>query len=471
MLQVDRTAYRATRFVPAAHPAWPALIGVGALTITGVVASSSPLVVLASGIVSILILVLLWRPGEPPILLLPAFLQLSQVALKPLMTASGGSSLEDLAEFDVDLQSAALFGLAGIAALAVGLRIGAGVALAKDMAIDDWPFRQVLVISLVAIVIGHAINLMAGTSGGARQVVLALAGIKWAGLFALTYAVLRQRQGLRWLIMVVVVEIALGMTGFFADFRLVLFVLVGGAIAAYERLSARSLVAIVSAAVLTLILAVFWTSGKRDYRAFLNAGTGEQVVLRPFDERPEYLTEKAAEFDGQKFAEGFENLLERVSYIDFLAATMQRVPEVIPHEGGARMGEAVWHVLTPRILFPDKPEVTSDTEVTAYYTALPSAVFATSNTSISIGYLGELYIDFGVGGAVLGFRGAPGVWSPALPDWHPATTASRLRRTTSVRATNAQPTRPRTPVPDGTKIQAFANHGGTISKCTAAGAE
>ena len=69
MLQVDRTADQATRFVPAAHPALPLLIGLGVLTFAGVVASLSPLVVLASGIVCILTLLLLWRPGEPPILL------------------------------------------------------------------------------------------------------------------------------------------------------------------------------------------------------------------------------------------------------------------------------------------------------------------------------------------------------------------------------------------------------------------
>jgi hypothetical protein len=74
---------------------------------------------------------------------------------------------------------------------------------------------------------------------------------------------------------------------------------------------------------------------------------------------------------------------------------------VIPHEGGTRLGGTIWHVLTPRILFPDKPEVPSDTQITAYYTALPAAVFASQNTSISIGYLGELYIDFGIGGALL----------------------------------------------------------------------
>jgi hypothetical protein len=80
---------------------------------------------------------------------------------------------------------------------------------------------------------------------------------------------------------------------------------------------------------------------------------------------------------------------------------MERVPETLPHEGGARLAEAILHVLTPRVLFPDKPEVRSDTEVTARYTGLPLAVWADQSTSISIGYLGELYIDFGVAGAVI----------------------------------------------------------------------
>ena len=56
-------------------------------------------------------------------------------------------------------------------------------------------------------------------SGGARQIVLALSGIRWAGLFVLAYATLRLRSGLRWLVTVVAIEIALGMTGFFADFK------------------------------------------------------------------------------------------------------------------------------------------------------------------------------------------------------------------------------------------------------------
>jgi hypothetical protein len=403
MLQFDRTTVQAGRIVPVAHRSLQVPVGIGLLTCIGLMASPSPLVVLAVGIVIILVVLLLWRPHEPPLLLVPVLLQFMQVALKPVMTTIGDDSLQELADFDVDLEPAALFGLAGVALFAFGLRMGAGgrPRPAQNATMNGWPFSKILRISLFAIVIGHAMMAISGRVGGAQQIVLSLSGIKWAGLFILAYWTLRLKRNMHWLVAVVLLEIVVGMTGFFADFRLVIFVLIGAAIAAYGRITARGLGVISVLAALALILAVFWTSGKRDYREFLNQGTGEQVVLRSLGERVAYLTERVAQFNNEKFVAGFQQLLARVSYIEFLAATMDRVPRVIPHEGGARLGELVSHILTPRILFPDKAALASDTVITAHYTGLSDALLAGENTSISIGYLGELYIDFGVGGALL----------------------------------------------------------------------
>jgi hypothetical protein len=391
MLQIDRNIDRTGPRLP--------VIGLGVLTLAGVMASSSPLVVLACGIVLILAIVLLWRPGQFPILLVPVSLQFIAVALKPITTAFTNSSLNDLAEFNISLEPAAFFGLSGIAALALGLRIGAGdpPASAKNTDTEDWSFQQIIILALASIFVGHAFDLMAGTN----QIILALSGVKSAGIFVLAYYVLKLRRGLLWLAGMVIPEAGISMTGFFAGgFRDLAVVLLFAALMAQDKLRARSIVALGMGATVVFIVAVFWESGKQDYRAFLNEGTGAQVVLVPLDERLAYLAVKASDFDSQKFAEGFENLLKRVGYIDYLAATMERVPEVLPYEGGAHLAAAVWHILTPRILFPDKPALESDSSVTAYYTGLENVVFADENTSISIGYLGELYIDFSIGGAL-----------------------------------------------------------------------
>jgi hypothetical protein len=378
-------------------------IGLGAVTLVGVCTSPSPLVVLTSGIVSILILISVWRPSELPILLVPIYVQFSQVALKPITTAITNKPLQDLADFNANLEPAALLGLAGVAALVSGLRIGAGNARARgeDVAIEEWPFRAILPLVFGVIVIGHVLGLVAERFDSARQILLALSGIRWAGLFVMAYLALRTKQGLGWLAVVAGFELVVGMSGFFGEFRLVLVVLAAAAVAALQRVHLGSVLAILASAVLAVGLAVFWSVVKIPYREFLNQGTGAQVALQPLDERLSFLAGEAANFGNLQYEIGVELLLQRMSYIDFLAATMERVPEELPHEDGALLGATLWHVLTPRILFPDKPELPSDTLVTAHYTGLENAILADTNTSISIGYMGELYIDFGVAGALL----------------------------------------------------------------------
>ena len=148
-----------------------------------------------------------------------------------------------------------------------------------------------------------------------------------------------------------------------------------------------------------LAVATFWTAVKPEYRSFANAGTGAQVNVQPLPDRLDYLFNALLNFDGVQFADGFDGLLARHSYIDFLGHTLSYVPSSVPHEDGARLGSSIMHILMPRIFFPDKPATPHDTQVTAQYTGL--SLGDSPNTSISIGYLGELYVDFGIGGAIL----------------------------------------------------------------------
>jgi uncharacterized membrane protein YecN with MAPEG domain len=400
MLQLDRTGgiprFGSTKLVRAAA------IALGMITLLATLMSPSPLVVLASGLVAIWMLVSLWKPNQLPVLLLPAFVQFSQVAFKPLTTSFNGASLQDLADYQAMLEPAVLFGLAGLSALVFGIRIGSGNQRSMDKRDDNWPFRSIVGLALSAIVLGHLLELVAEISGGAREIVLSLVRVKWAGLFAFTYTTLHLRRGLPWLIILVGIEIVLGLIGFFADFKVVLFVVGAAALTARGgTLRGGTVVALLFLTALTLGLMVFWSSIKNDYRTLLNRGTGEQAVLVPLNERLAFLSNRASDFDDQQFGKGWQTLVDRVSYIDLLAVTMERVPQILPHEDGALLGAAILHVMTPRILFPDKPSLPSDTEVTAYYTDLTDAVFADQNTSISIGYLAELYIDFGVFGALL----------------------------------------------------------------------
>jgi hypothetical protein len=330
-------------------------------------------------------------------------LQLVAISIKPITTAFTGTPLQEMSDFGNDLEPAVLFALAALVALVLGLRLtvysglpGAGIFP------QAWSYKRILPYSLLAIAAGHALVVFSNWFGEIRQILLALAGIKWAGVFVLAYTTLSTQRGRGWLAGVVLFELILGMTGFFAEFQEVIFVVLAAAISARVTLRASDVLAFTIGGALVLLLGIFWTSIKEDYRNFLNGGTGQQVILEPLDQRLDFLANKVVEFDSEKFADGAERLQKRLSYIDFLAATMERVPAYIPHEGGALVGKVIWHVLTPRVLFPDKPDIASDTEVTAHYTGLGNAMLTDQSlTSISIGYLAELYVDFGIAGALL----------------------------------------------------------------------
>jgi hypothetical protein len=90
-----------------------------------------------------------------------------------------------------------------------------------------------------------------------------------------------------------------------------------------------------------------------------------------------------------------ESLVDRLWTVYYPALALDLVPAVVPHENGALLWRTVLHVLTPRLFFPDKPALESDSEMVRKYAGVWVAG-ADENTSIAFGYAGESYVDFGV---------------------------------------------------------------------------
>ncbi len=387
--------------------AGPVALAVAALATIVAIRSGSPEIVFAAAASGAVVWLALWRTSDLPILFAAAAYQWLEVSVKPIESGILGVPLNDLAEYGGDLRRAALFGLTGVAALAVGMRLGSGAPEAKRFAnlrttLRGWGERPVLTICFGAIVLGHVFDVASHYTQVLQQILLAFSGVRFAGLFTLTVWSLSTRRAVGYLVLAIVVEVILGMTGFFADFRSPLMVLFVALLAVLTSTSvapikARHVVATIVVGVLAVAAASYWSEIKPAYRSFLNQGTGEQVANQPFTQRLGYLARSAAGMGENQFVDGFNRFVDRLSYIDFLALTMAHVPDYTPHEHGARLGQTLVHIVTPRILFPDKAPAPNDTEITAHYTGLPLSV--NDSTSISIGYLGELYIDFGVLGS------------------------------------------------------------------------
>jgi hypothetical protein len=71
------------------------------------------------------------------------------------------------------------------------------------------------------------------------------------------------------------------------------------------------------------------------------------------------------------------------------------VPSILPHTNGAILADALTHIVTPRVFFPDKPELMSDSEKVRKYSNMRVAG-RESGTTIAFGYSAEAYIDFGI---------------------------------------------------------------------------
>ncbi|MEP6919459.1 MAG: hypothetical protein ABJC89_27705, partial [Acidobacteriota bacterium] len=87
--------------------------------------------------------------------------------------------------------------------------------------------------------------------------------------------------------------------------------------------------------------------------------------------------------------------VDRMWPVYYPALAVARVPAVIPHTNGAILSSALRHVTMPRVFFPDKGELMSDSEMVRRYSGVMVAG-AESGTSIAFGYAGESYLDFGL---------------------------------------------------------------------------
>lgn len=386
-------------------PAATAGIAVGiAISTIGALASPEPLVVVACGFVPVILIALLWRRDEPPLLLVPLLFQWSEVAILPISSIWQGKTLNELAEYGADLHDAAYFGLAAITAMAIGMSIGEGarrpIPEVQDIrnATFAAPFSKIRNLILILMVAGYLLAFISARVGGLGVILIEMANIKYIGLFILCFWCLARAERYSLLSIVMAFEILFGLTGFLAEFKYSLLTFLTATLGAQKRLTGRAVAGILIASFIMIFVAIFWSAIKANYRVFVSSGTGEQLVTQPLIERLRYLQNVAANFGAEDFAYGFNRLVARHGYIEFLALTMRHVPDVAPHENGRLTLDALLHVVQPRLLFPDKMPLPSDTDVLVKYTGMPFQW--DKKVSVSIGYLGELYVDFGVVGAI-----------------------------------------------------------------------
>jgi hypothetical protein len=341
---------------------------------------------------------LLWRPGEPPILLFTFAYPWLQGSVAIFHANWLGLNVAEYSPFTGEMYSAIVMSLLGLLTLAVGMRLGAGprrtydVYVLREMALSQ-PIQRWFWLYALVWAAGFAALSVAWVMPGLTQPVLALVGMRWAFFFMFAVACFAQGRGLSGLFMAAFAfELAAGLGSYFADFRTVFIITFFAALASGTRISSRALLGAGVLSAVVVVLAVVWTAIKGEYRSFVSGGEAAQIVTVDFVTRLAKLYELAANLDVETLISAADQLLRRLTYVEFFSVVLVNVPASIPHTLGAILWDAIIRPFLPRLLFVDK-DVIDDTARTNLFTG--GLAGSSEGTSISLGYIAEAYIDFG----------------------------------------------------------------------------
>ena len=381
----------------------PSVIGaLLAFSLVGIV-TPNPVLTVASLAVLPFIIALPWRPGEPPVLPFVLCFHWLQATVKVFHANLTGADVSDLIIYPqfgqfTDVGTATWLSLTGVLVVAIGMwvAIRSKVPYGEEGLLQKTESISISRTFVLYLVVTFGLTALYGSLGywnPLRQIVNGLVQLKWAAYFLVGYTVLVRREGYIYLVAAFAIEFISGI-GFFSGFKEVIFVTAVTYFAARSRITIPTVAKIGVLGLVLVVLGAGWTVVKPEYRSALSGGERSQSTVMNDGEQVALLYEMASSLDGDDLVEGLEPLAERLSYVDFFGYALGYVPGVVSYQNGAQWSAALKHVLTPRILFPDKPAIVSDSEITNQFTGLYVAG-ATEGTSISIGYMGESYVDFG----------------------------------------------------------------------------
>jgi hypothetical protein len=289
-------------------------------------------------------------------------------------------------------------GLVCVLTFIVGILIGDYVVSRKmkrqPMRETSLAWSTLLVVYIGILVFRTSLRDFAWSNPALAQGILAITYIR----FALFYLILRRLvRAERYATAAgfAIVEVALGMTGFFAEFKEPLFI---AAVVLAEQFDYRRTRHWLSFAVLAfaaMCTGVLWMGIRGTVRQ--NFDDREQLSM---SEKLSFTSNLAGTWwsgNGQDKLKSLDEFVDRMWDVYYPALALARVPDVLPHTNGDMMMVALQHIFTPRILVPGKADIESDSIQVRKYTGI-NVAGADQGTTISFGYEIQGYIDYGIPG-------------------------------------------------------------------------
>jgi hypothetical protein len=338
-------------------------------------------------------------PAEegPPVLALAYTLQWVTVSIGLYYVAFTGRPLQ--ATLSSDYQPMVLIGLGCLVAILAGLLFGQwlvgrlppleGVRPAYALT-----FKSLVMTYVAATVLAGFVHEFAWSFPTITQAIIAVSFLR----LGLLYLVLRRLVADdKWTVLALVLlfEIGLGFTGFHAGFREPLIMAVLAFLEAFDRRNALHWIRLGVLCIAMAALGITWISVRANYRERYLA---DEAFAQNRGARFDSITAAAKQWVAQDKSQFYGNVdvfIDRLWAIYYPALAVSRVPDIVPHTNGKLMRDTLEFTFMPRVFFPDKPEVGSDSDLVRRYSGVWVAG-ANEDTDIAFGYAAESYIDYGV---------------------------------------------------------------------------
>lgn len=335
--------------------------------------------------------------GSVPVLFAAYSFQWLQVCSGFFYTAVTGRPL--VATLGSDHRTMMYLSLTSLVALAAGIRLGYEFLARRT---SERPLNVSIVsdTTLTVLYVGSlattaTVQALAWQFPLLTQPILALTFARLAILYLLLRRLVAPEFRAVPLFAVVSLEIVLGLTSFFAGFREPIVLATLAVLEVFDRRKAAHWATAATLIAGALVMGLMWLGIRGEYRK-------DFADIEMFAEsrdmrlaRIQELTQGWWQQDTQEFWWNLDLLMDRMWAIYYPGLAVARVPSSLPHTDGAILSAAVAHLLMPRVLFPDKPVLPSDSEMVREYAGVWVAG-ADEGTSIAFGYVAESYVDFGV---------------------------------------------------------------------------
>jgi hypothetical protein len=341
----------------------------------------------------------LLAPDEgPPVLALAVTMQWVSVSIGFFYNLVTGRPLE--AVIRTDYRNMVLLGLGCVLALIVGLALGRRLierirhpkGLRPSHALT---FKTTILVYVVFTAVLSVVKATDYDFGGLAMAVVAVSYLR----LGLTYLILRRlvaRGDLHYAAAMLVVEIVLGISGFYASFREPLMMAALACLEYFDRRRVGHWLTVGALGTAMITLGIVWIGIRGNYRAQFEDARFEANRSARIEMLRDSVNRWATQ-SPEEFWDNIDAFVERMWTIYYPALAVDRVPSVLPHTDGRLMADTLRFVFEPRIFFPEKPDLQSDSQMVRRYSGVMVAG-EEQNTDIAFGYAAESYLDYGVPG-------------------------------------------------------------------------